>query len=267
MDLLTIARILRRHWALSLSVIALTVLGGIALVVLTPRQYESTASFVLAYPPAPPTAEQIAEDPALGQINYNNPYLRFTNDSTVGQVLANRVGSIPVRQELVDAGADDQYAIGPSTAFGSSGLVIGVTATGTSPAQADRTMDLVTQRMQQELAEMQTIYGADEQALITALPVAEPSAPAAVLSGLVRSLVGVVAVGVIVLFAALSLAERRESSAVHPTRRRGARGRAQADADTTPENRLTGAGSGEGVVVQEPQPASRHARGVGLPTS
>ncbi|SDZ08977.1 hypothetical protein SAMN05660209_04630 [Geodermatophilus africanus] len=265
MDLLTIVQMLRRHLTLSMSVIALTVLGGIALLLLTPRQYEATASFVLAYPPAPPTAEQIAENAALGRINYNNPYLRFTNDSTVGQVLSERVGSTPVRQELVDAGAHDGYAIGPSTAFGSSGLVVGVTATGTSAAQTDRTMDLVTQRMQQELADMQGIYGADDEALITALPVAEPSAPMMVLSGIARSLIAVVAIGAIVLFAALSLAERRQSSAARQPQHQGTRRRGQVEGATTAQERPIEAGIG-GVATESPS-TSRHAPSVKLPTS
>jgi hypothetical protein len=223
MDLLTIARLLRKHLALSLSVICLTVLAGLALFWLMPSQYASQASFVLANPAEPPTAWQIAQNPELGGVNYNNPYLRFTNDTTVSQVLSDRIEAEAVRQEMVAAGADGNYSIAPSTSFGSSGQILGLTATGASPAQADLSMQLVTQRMKQELLSMQKVYGADDGVLITALPVAPPSVPKEVLAGSVRSLVGIAGAGVILLFAAISISERLPSSKANGRRRHVAR--------------------------------------------
>ena len=59
--------------------------------------YEASSSYILINPPAPPTAEEIARDPALGQINSDNPYTRFSDQSVIVEVLASshdqRVGA------------------------------------------------------------------------------------------------------------------------------------------------------------------------------
>jgi hypothetical protein len=205
-DLIGIIGSLRRHWKLTCVVLTLTVLAAAWLLLFSPRQYRADASYVLVNPAPAPTDIQVEKDPSLAQVNRNNPYLRFANEGTVGQVLASRMSGNTVREVLVAQGADGGYTIAPSP---SSGQIIDITGTGTSAAEAERTLELVADRMQAELSAMQRVYGADDSALIAPLPVAEPTAGHAVISGTVRSLVGVTGVGVLVLFTAISIAEAR----------------------------------------------------------
>jgi capsular polysaccharide biosynthesis protein len=209
MDLFAILQSLRRHWVILLVVSLLTVLSVAGVVLFLPRQYEASASYVLVAPAPAPSEAEIAANPSLGEVNRNNPYLRFANQATVGQVLAGRVSADAVRDALRADGADPDYRIAPSVDFGGSGQVLDLVGTGTSARQADETLELLTRRMVQELRVMQQVYGADDSAIITSLPVAAPSPARVVVSGTVRTLVGILAAGVIALFTAITIAEAR----------------------------------------------------------
>jgi capsular polysaccharide biosynthesis protein len=208
-DLFAIIGALRRHWLVTVVVTALTIGVMAVLVFVVPRSYEAKASYILVNPPPAPTDTQIAADPSLAEINRNNPYLRFVNQATMGEVLASRVSGSSVRSSLVQQGADGDYTVAPSSDFGGSGLLLDLTGTGQSPQEAKTTLTLVTDRMKDELYAIQKVYGADDAILITALPVAEPTDAVLVVSGLARSLVGATAAGVVVLFTAISIAEAR----------------------------------------------------------
>ncbi len=216
MDLFAIFGALRRHWSLTAIVVLLTVGVMAVLLFVMPRSYEAKASFILVNPPPAPTDAQIAVDPSLADINRNNPYLRFANQATMGEVLSSRVSGSTVRSSLVQQGADGDYTIAPSSDFGGSGLLLDLTGTGQSPQEAEATLALVTDRMEDELYAIQKVYGADDTLLITALPVAEPTGAVLVVSGLARSLVGAMAAGLVLLFTAISIAEARA-----PVRRPG----------------------------------------------
>ena len=69
MELLAIVRTMWRHRVLSLGVLGLTFLGLIYVAFLTPREYETSSSTVLFPAPAPPTAEEIQEDPSLAKVD------------------------------------------------------------------------------------------------------------------------------------------------------------------------------------------------------
>jgi hypothetical protein len=147
-DLFAILTSLRRHWLITLVVCLATGAALFGSWKLLPRDYEARASYVLVNPVPDPTPAQLAVDPSLAQVNRNNPYLRFSNQATVGQVLAGRVSGGAVRQDLEARGADSGYVIAPSADFGGgTGRVMDLTGTGTSAAQAELTLDLVTQRM------------------------------------------------------------------------------------------------------------------------
>ncbi|SFN98985.1 Capsular polysaccharide biosynthesis protein [Geodermatophilus obscurus] len=229
MDLFAILSSLRRHLIVTVLVLGATLVGAVALLAFMPRDYRATASYVLVNPLPPPTDEEIAANPSLAQGNRDNPYLRFTSEATVGQVLAGRVNSGTVREALAAQGANPAYELAPSP---SSAQIIDVAGTGTSAAEAEATLRLVSERMVQELYDAQTVNGADDAALIEALPVAEPTPASVVLSGTVRSLVGVVGAGVVVLFVTISLAEARDA------RRR------ELEAGAEPAEGTPGAGAG-----------------------
>ncbi|MGY1727508.1 hypothetical protein ACI79J_11105 [Geodermatophilus sp. SYSU D01062] len=235
MDLFAILRSIRSHWLTTTLVVVLTGVAGAWVLLVMPRDYEANASYVLVNPAPPPTDAQIERDPSLAEVNRNNPYLRFANEGTVGQVLSARMSGGTVRDALVAQGADADYTIGPSP---TSAQIVDIVGTGTSAAEAERTLALVSERMEAELVALQQVYGADEAALITPLPVAEPGPGHVVVSGTIRSLVGVVGAGVIVLFAAISIAEGRAALRREGPResRRGKAGRHQApEEDGEPE--------------------------------
>ncbi|MGY1649743.1 Wzz/FepE/Etk N-terminal domain-containing protein [Geodermatophilus sp. SYSU D01119] len=206
MDLLAIVSSLRRHWIITLVVALLTLVGALAVVSLTPRVYNSNASFVLVNPEPQPTDAELLADPSLAGVNWDNPYLRFASEGTVGQVLAARLSSASVREALAGEGADPDYEVTQSAV---SAQIIDVVGTGETPEAADATLAVVNQRMADELAAMQRVFGADDRTLITLLPVATPTRAHLIVSGTIRTLVGVGAAGALLLFAAISLAEAR----------------------------------------------------------
>ncbi|MFD0821483.1 Wzz/FepE/Etk N-terminal domain-containing protein, partial [Micromonospora zhanjiangensis] len=206
MDLLALLTTLRRHKLLVL-VVSLIMIAGDAFVAFgIPPQYESQAQFVLIAPPPPPTSTDIQRDPALAKVNADNPYLRLPNPSVVVDILAQRVAGDTVRKQLVAKGADQDYTITSTNAIG-SGLVIDIVGTGTSGAQARRTLDLVSEAMATELHEMQKINGADDKYLFQALPINPPADPTRKVTGTVRSLIAVSAACLVLLFALVSIAE------------------------------------------------------------
>ena len=114
MDLLLIARTIWRYKLATLPVIVLTLCGVVYAVAVKDPVYEAKSSYVLINPPAPPTPDEVAHDPALGRVNADNPYTRFTDPSVVIQVLTGALNSESARRALEDAGADSRYTVAPS---------------------------------------------------------------------------------------------------------------------------------------------------------
>ena len=144
MDLLTIARKIWRYRIATLPVIALTLLGAVYMVVLKPPVYEASSSYILINPPSPPTPEEIAQKPALGRIDPDNPFTRFSDQSVVVGLLSSILSNDVERKALVKQGADSRYTVAPvQSTYGYSSLMLGVTGVGSSGPQAIRTAELV----------------------------------------------------------------------------------------------------------------------------
>ena len=124
MDLLKILQKIWRYRIVTLPVLALTLLGAIYVVALKESEYSATSSYVLINPPAPPTAEEIAADPSLGRINFDNPFTRFTDQSVVMDLLASTLSNESARRALAQQGADDRYTVAPSSEFGFSSQLL-----------------------------------------------------------------------------------------------------------------------------------------------
>jgi capsular polysaccharide biosynthesis protein len=230
MDLLAIFSSVRRHPLVMLILALLVVCGDAYVLFVIPPTYESQAQYVLISPPAPPTDAQIAANPPLGLLNDNNPYLRLPS-SVVVDVLAQRVSGDAVRRDLIAQGADRNYVISSTNTIG-NGLVIQITGTGHSAAQAQHTLDLVANRTKTELQTMQTIDGADSRFLFQVLAINAPTDATRKITGTMRSLIAVTAAGVILMFGFISVLEAL------PTRRRPRHGEAavagsQSDSDLT----------------------------------
>ena len=77
MDLLVIARKIWLYRVATLPIIVLTLLAALYVVVIKDAEYEATSNYILINPPPPPGAEDIAANPALADINSDNPFTRF----------------------------------------------------------------------------------------------------------------------------------------------------------------------------------------------
>jgi capsular polysaccharide biosynthesis protein len=218
MDLFLILHKVWRHKLVTLPVIALTLAAAVYVVVIKQPEYEAKSSYVLINPPGPPSAEDIARDPALGRIKADNPYTRFPDESVVVDVLARTVGGDSTRQALVDAGADERYEVASAAHFGGSGPIVQITGTGPTPAAATGTANIVGRAVAAELARMQRAQHVDSRYWITAFPVEVPDQARLRASGKLRMLVGVLGLGAILLFVVLSVTD-----AVVAARERGRR--------------------------------------------
>lgn len=213
MDLLSIGRTIWRHKLATLPVILLMFVGVVYTFALKKPVYHATSSYILIAPPGPPTADQINRDPALARIHTDNPYVRFGDLGVIVEVLTQSLGTDQERAALLKTGADPRYTVGPSTDLTTTAPIVDVTGVGTTPAQAIRSADVVGNAISAKLGQMQSAQGVDQHYWITALQVTVPDHAQLQVSGRLRTLVAVIAVGVIVLFVLVStlnaLEERR----------------------------------------------------------
>jgi len=208
MDLLSIARKIWRYKLLTLPVVLLTLCGAVYVVAIKPQVYEASSSYILINPPAPPTQEQIARDPALGRIHADNPYTRFSDPTVVVQVLASSMANESVKRALLKAGADPRYKVEPASGLGySNGPIVKVTAQGTTPEAAVRSAELVGNGVSRELQGMQQSQGVDPQYRIKVNKVFTPDAAQLQASGQLRALVAVLGLGTVLLFLVVSVGD------------------------------------------------------------
>ena len=211
MALLLIARKIWRYRLVTLPVIALTLLGLFYVMAVKAPEYKVSSSYILINPPPPPTADEIARDPKLARINPNNPYTRFSDQSVIVSLLSNSLSSATASQELVKAGADPGYTVSPDLQLGYSSSVVEVTGVGSTPQGAVHTAELVGAALTRELDRIQASQGVDPHYMIKSQQVVAPDSPQLQISGKLRPLVGVLALGAILLLLAVSGAEALET--------------------------------------------------------
>jgi hypothetical protein len=234
MDLLSIARKIWRYKLLTLPIVLLTLCGAVYVVAVKEPVYEASSSFILINPPAPPTAEDIARDPALGRINADNPYTRFSDQSVIVEVLASSMASESAQRALLKTGADPRYKVAPTSEFGYSSPIVQITAQGWSPGVAVRSAQLVGSALTRELNHMQQAEGVDPQYRIKAQQVESPDGAQLRASGQLRVLVGILALGVVLLFVVVSLADALTTIRTERKRRPAPSGLAAADDEPWP---------------------------------
>jgi hypothetical protein len=207
MDLLSIVRKVWRYKLVTLPVVLLTLCFAVYVVAVKDPVYEASSSFILIYPPEPPTPEEIARDPSLGRINADNPYTRFSDQSVMIEVLASAMSSESAQRALLKAGADPRYKVAPTSAFGYSSPIVKVTAQGPTPEVAVGSARLVGRALIRDLEGMQQTEGVDPSYRIRAQQVEAPDRAELKASGQLRMLVAVLAVGAILLFVVVSAAD------------------------------------------------------------
>jgi hypothetical protein len=205
MSLLLIVRKIWKYKLLTVPLLALVLAGAFYVVAMTAPTYEASSTYILEYPPPPPTDAEIASDPALGRVNSDNPYLRFSDQTVLVQVLASRLNSEEGRKNLAAQGADPNYTAAPSPEFGFSAPILQITGTGISAAAAIKTTNLVGRAAQRELDRMQESRGVDDTYRIQAQAVVTAQDATLKASGKLRALVAVLGLGTIMLFIVISV--------------------------------------------------------------
>lgn len=213
MDLFTLVGTIWRHRLATIPVILITLIGAGYVLEVKPPTYQSSAEILLANPPNPPTQAQIAADPALGKVNWNNPYLGYGNLVLVADVVIELVGSPAVQQELVNKGADPKYTVALENAF-ENPPVIQATGVGPSPAAAIKSAQLVAAQVIQSLYQIQAEQHVDRPAMITGAEFVKPSVATSSSSGKLRTLIGFFALGLILLLLAVSIAQAMENRGI-----------------------------------------------------
>ena len=121
-------------------------------------------------------------------------------------MLANTLSGDSAQRSLVEAGADSRYTVAPDIEFGSFSPIVKVTGIGGSPEAAVGTTKVVGAALTRELDRMQTAEGVAPEYMITTQQVGAPVAQLQA-SGTLRALVGVLALGAILLFLVVSVVD------------------------------------------------------------
>ena len=210
MNPVSVLRMLWHHKLSMLSVLMLTLVAGSYVYFFAPRNYSASSIYVLVNPKIP-SAEQLLKDPAMAALNADNPYLRSADSSLITQVMVTRLSSVETVDAVTSAGLSPDYTVTLPSASG-AGQLIRLEATGSSPEKAISAAELLGQRLTEELRATQKVNGADDSYLFTALQIDPPNKATEQYSSRLRSLVVVLIAGVIVTFAAVSLARAIEAS-------------------------------------------------------
>jgi hypothetical protein len=207
MDLLSIVGTIWRHKLATIPVILLTALGVFYVLAIKPPVYKASSSVLLVYPPDPPTAAQIAADPKLAKINTNNPYTGLGSLSAVGDVVISVVTADSA--QLAQAGANDGYQVTLSTDLAGP-PIIEIIGDGSSMQAAIRAANLVTGATKSDLYNLQKGQRVNKEYMIKAIELDTPNKAQLQASGKLRTLVAVLALGVILLFVVVSVTEAME---------------------------------------------------------
>lgn len=219
MNLLLIVQKVWRYRFLTMPILGFVLLGAFYVIAIKDPVYEASASYILVNPPPPPTEDQIVRDPDLAKIDSDNPYTRYSDQSVVVQVLAARLNSEAARSALAKRGTDREYTVASSVEFGLTAPIVEITGTGSSPEAAVATANVVGAEVTRELDQMQEERGVADDYKITTQPVVLPQDAQLKASGKLRTLVGLFALGAVLLFIAVSAAD-----AFDELRRRRGRG-------------------------------------------
>jgi capsular polysaccharide biosynthesis protein len=206
MDLLALFRTMWRHKLVVIPVVVIVLFGMFYVLKVKPPTYQSDAEIILVNPPAAPTQQQIAADPRLAKINSDNPYLGYGDLTLVGDFVLDRITSQSTQTQLAAQGVSPKYQAAMSSDTGNP-PIIDITGVGTSAAAAVHSATLVSQAAQMAMLNMQKVDHVNPTYMIQASLLVAPTAAKSSVSSKLRDLIAVIAVGVILLFIAISIAE------------------------------------------------------------
>lgn len=220
MDLLTLLRTLRRYKLVALPIVIITGLAAGYLLFEAPSTYQTKSTVIMVSPSATtPSATDIAADPALAKVHANNPYTRNYDPVVVANVVAERLTSDQIKSQLIAQGSGTGFQVSLSAPFGYSTPIMEIDGAGSSPSAALKSANVVDAAVASQLKVMQA--GVDPQYQVTSQIVTPPSKPVIKVSAKLRGTIAVCALGLIVLFIAVSVAQafskkREEQSQSYP---------------------------------------------------
>jgi hypothetical protein len=222
MDLMSLVRLMARHWRVTGPAAAATLLLVVAAFVLSSPTYAASASVALYSPPeAPDAGETPGADPSAGQ----NPFTRYGDLSVVADIVARRMDSDAERAALKAKGVTDYDVVANRL---QRGPLIEVTGTGSNPAVAISSAEAVVAEFDSVLLEMQEAEGADPDYFITSGPIEPPEKAVAQVGSTLRTAIAALVVGAL---GTVALAVAAEAF----TRRRAAAASATAVPGSTPD--------------------------------
>jgi hypothetical protein len=217
MDPLAVIRTIWRMKWFALPAIFLTIAAAAGVYLYGPRTYESSISYALVNPKIP-SEEDIKLDPALGELNSDNPYLRSSDPNLIANVVITRLNAPGTADYLKQRGLGTEFLAAPGA--GGAGLIVSITASGDTEVQSIATIHELGAMFEQNLRDVQSVNGADERFLFTSIVVAEPDRATEKLSSRIRTVIMVALAGVVLIFGAVSLGTWVESSRARRRQRR-----------------------------------------------
>ncbi|PVZ57057.1 Wzz/FepE/Etk N-terminal domain-containing protein [Arthrobacter sp. H-02-3] len=256
MDPISVLKTLWRHKWVALPMVLLTCAACAYVMFFAQRTYQATMTYALITPKTP-TSQELQASPQLAALNSDNPYLRSPDRTLLAQVIITKLGSQDVAEELQKQGLGVEYTVAQSSSS-SSGMLLQLAASGTSPAQAVDTALALGKRLTTTLRDVQTINGADELYLFSALPVDGPGQAKEMFSSRLRTLIIVAVGGALLVFGAVSVARSVELG----TARRRAEPKPAQDAVRVRRQRAKAPVARPDVALDEPHPRDNVVSGI-----
>jgi len=195
-----------RHKLLTVPVVLLTMAGMAYFLLFTKPTYNAVTDYLLVWPPSVPAPADLAAHPSLKAVSPDNIYTRFSDQSVVVDVLASKLTTSGERLALSQQGVNQKYSVTPVIKFGSPTPMVEVIGTGPTPTIAMKSRDVVGTSLLQTLEDIQQQQGVNGYYMIQALEV-DQSPPTLQVSGRLRSLIAVGALGAIGLFVEITIAD------------------------------------------------------------
>jgi hypothetical protein len=203
MGLRSIIRAVWRYKLAIIPVIVLTVLGALYILKIKPPVYEASSSLLFLNPQGLAT-----------KISTDNPYSNLGDVWTADAVVSAVAGDSPQAQVTLSTNPNNPP-------------IIDISGTGPTPQAAIRVTDLAIGQAMSELYQIQKRQGVNDLYMIRAIELVQPYHAEQTFSGKLRSLIAVLALGTILLFVTVSVAQAMEKSRkggrINPSRPAGAR--------------------------------------------
>jgi capsular polysaccharide biosynthesis protein len=202
MDSISLFRDAVRHKWATLAVAAFTVLLLLYVLVIRSPSYQADGSYALVSPPTAPTASQIAQDPALKNVDSYNPYTNYGDLTVVASLVTQAMSSQSTAQQLKAQGISD-FTVDQSS--DDTAPIIEISATGDTAATAEGAANTVATYVQRTLANLQTQQHVNTRYQITTQQLNAPNYAQRKLSSTVRDAVAAFVFGLILWFVVLSI--------------------------------------------------------------